>query len=160
MSTALGGRLKKLEVVRRDAVSKQWQTAMDTLLRSMQPEHVALLQNWMGEHCGGLRLVMYPGDTWPAILDRHRPPPLVLAVWLMMAEHMNTRAPVSMAPSVADVYLGDSDAFPTNPCAGCRYLLPTKSTLRPDARYQHIAVYVGECPVCGLDNHPKGAEAV
>jgi hypothetical protein len=71
---------------------------------------------------------------------------------------MGRGAPVSLAPSVAEVYLSDPDAFPTNACDGCGYLLPTQTKLKPDGTYRHIGWYMGECPVCGLDNHPKNED--
>ncbi len=116
----------------------------------MAPEHVALFREWMTAHCGGQTIPTLPREPWPALLARLQPPALVRAVWVLMAEHMATGAPVTLPPEVADVYLSDSNAWPANPCAGCHYLLPTRSTIRPDGRYHHIAVYEGTCPVCGL----------
>ncbi len=80
---------------------------MDALLGSMDPEHVTLLQGWMREHCGGVRVPWLPGDTWYSLVGRYRPPALVRAAWVLMAEHMDTGAPVSLGSGVADVYLGD-----------------------------------------------------
>jgi hypothetical protein len=109
----------------------------------------------MREHCGALRIHLLPGETMYALLDRLKPPALVRALWLLQAEHMATGAPVSLAPDVAAVYLDDPDAYPTNACEGCGYLLPTRSSLRPDGSYRHVASYFGACPVCRLDNHPE-----
>ena len=154
MTTALARRLEKLEADRRDKYHARWQSGIDTLLLSMDREHVAFFQDWMREHCGGLTLRRLPGDTWYDLLDRDKPPALVRAVWLLMCEYMDTGAPVSLAPSVAEVYLSDPDAFPANACEGCGYLLPTQSKVRPDGTYRHVGRYLGACPVCGRDNHP------
>jgi hypothetical protein len=67
---------------------------------------------------------------------------------------------VSLAPAVAEVYLRDPQAYPANTCEGCGYLLPAKTKVRPDGTYRHLGLYLGTCPVCGLDNHPaEGATA-
>jgi hypothetical protein len=151
--------VERLEASRHEGLCKQWQTAMDDLLHSMETEHVALLQSWMREHCGGLRIRLHPGETISTLLTRYRPPGLVRAVWLLMFEHMGTGAPVALPANVAAVYLSDHDAFPVNPCDGCRYLLPARAKLRPDGIYRHVGWYMGECPVCGLDNHPDEERA-
>jgi hypothetical protein len=156
VSTALGRRLVKLEAVRRDEYEKRWRVAADRLLRSMDPDHVAELQGWMREHCGGLSVRRQPGDTWYSILERYEPPALVRAVWLLMSEQMATGAPLSLIPELAEVYRSDPDAFPANPCGGCGYLLPTRARLRQDSTYIFLrGVYVGICPVCERDIRPE-----
>jgi hypothetical protein len=78
----------------------------------------------------------------------------------MLLEHLATGAPVAMPPNVAEVYLNDPRAYPADPCEACGYLLPTRSTLRADGTYRHLARYLGVCPVCGRDNHPQDEEQV
>jgi len=157
MSTALGRRLKKLEGGLHAERSARWTTAMDGLLGSMEPEHVSRLQAWMREHVGGLRIPLRPGETVYALCSRYVPPALIRAAWLLMFEHMDSGAPVSLARAVAEVYLGDPDAFPVNPCEACGYLFPARASIRPDGTYRLLpGWYMGICPVCGLDNHSEG----
>ena len=155
MTVALARRLERLEGDARDEYRARWQSGIDTLLLSMDREHVAFFQDWMREHCGGLTLTRLPGESWYVLLERLRPPALVRAVWVLMYEHMATGAPVSLAPDVATVYLSDADAWPVHACAGCEYSMPAWATLLPDATYEFSGgVYLGACSVCGLDNHP------
>jgi hypothetical protein len=124
----------------------------------MESGHRDIFREWMIEHCGGFRIDARLGGTWHTLLGRYRPPALVRAVWLLMCEHMERGAPVSLAAPVAEVYLADPDAYPANACEGCGYLMPSRSTINPNGAYQHVAWYMGDCPVCGLDNHPEEAE--
>ena len=129
----------------------------------MDAEHARLVATWLREHVNGKRYgphVDGPNHVCPRCIDRLDPPALARAVWFMLLEHLVTGAPVAMPPNVAEVYMNDPDAYPTNRCEGCGYLLPTRSKIRADGSYQHIARYLGECPVCGLDNHPQEAEDV
>jgi hypothetical protein len=120
----------------------------------MAPEHVRYVQDWMREHVGDGVQTARPGDTWHTVLARLRPPALVRAAWLLLENHLQRGTSLSLAPSVAEVYLADPDAWPAGACEGCGYPMPTRSTLRPDGTYRHVGWYMGECPVCGLDNHP------
>jgi hypothetical protein len=158
VSVTLERRLKKLEASQQASQHQRWCTGLDHLLRSMEPEDVERFQSWMHEQCGGSRIPVLLGETFVDLLQRLQPPALVRAVWVLMAAHVQTGAPVSLATAVADVYLNDPDAWPTNACEGCGYLLPTRSTLRPDGSYRHIATYEGICPVCERDS--RGTQEV
>jgi hypothetical protein len=148
-------RLEKLEAVRRAEEQVRHDAAIRAMGATMAPEHITLIQDWMREHCGGLSLTRLPGESWYDILERLKPPALVRAAWLLTQYCVTDGMPASLAPSVAEVYLADPDAYPANVCDGCGYLLPTKSKLRPDGSYRQIGWYMGECPVCGNDNHPQ-----
>ena len=159
MRTTFDRRLRALESAQRAALQQKWDAAILAMRDSMDREHIRVLVSWMNDHCGGtIGPSFRGGENWYDVLERLRPPALVRALWLIMAEHMGRGAPVSLAPSVAEVYLADPDAFPANACDGCGYLLPTKTKLRSDGTYRHIGWYMGECPVCGLDNHPEKAD--
>jgi hypothetical protein len=157
VSPALARRLGYLESARRTANTQAWDAAILKIRDSMEPEHIRFIATWMNEHSGGSILPPFRrGENWYDILERFRPPALVRALWLIMAEHMGRGAPVSLATSVAEVYLSDPDAFPVNPCTRCGYLLPARATVRPDNTYAlRRGWYMGECPGCGLDNHPE-----
>ena len=134
---------------------------MDRLRGSMDPEQRRAVAGWLGEHVDGKRsggACGASGHVCARCLDRLDPPALARAIWLMMADHMTSGAPVAMPPHVAAVYLGDPSAYPANPCAGCGYLMPTQSRIRADGTYRHSGWYMGQCPVCGLDNHPDESE--
>ena len=150
-------RLEKLEAPRKAASDRRWREGIDRLLDSMSTEHRGSFWAWMDEHCGGRRIPVYPGETTADILFRFKPPALVRAVWLLMLEHMQSGAAPLLPPTVADVYVNDPDAFPTNPCDGCDYLLPTQSKLLADGTYRHLRAYEGECPACGRDNRQQEA---
>jgi hypothetical protein len=159
VSTALARRLAHLETARRTANTQTWDAAILKIRNSMEQEHIRFIATWMNDHCGGSIMPSFRrGENWYDIFERLRPPALVRALWLIMADHMGRGAPVSLAPAVAEVYLSDPDAFPANACEGCGYLLPTQTRLRPDGSYRHIGWYMGECPVCGLDNHPQNED--
>ena len=155
MSTGLLRRVDRLEATRRAERAQRWKDGKEALFGSMEPAHRDIFRDWMFEHCGGFRPDTRPGDTTYTLLQRCRPPALVRAVWLLMAEHMERGTPVSLAPPVAEVYLVDPDAFPANGCEGCGYLMPTRSTITPDGAYRHSAWYLGACPVCGRDHHEE-----
>jgi hypothetical protein len=121
----------------------------------MSAEHIRFVQQWMREHVGDRRPLALRGESVYATLDRLRPPALVRACWLLVEEHVRNGIPVSLAPSVAEVYVADADAFPATSCDGCGYLMPTRSKIHPPGTYRHIGWYLGTCPVCGLDNHPE-----
>jgi hypothetical protein len=159
MTSALNGRVKRLEADQREKDLARWNVGIDTLRQSMDREHVAFVRDWMREHCGGLTLHRTPGESWYALLKRLKPPALVRAMWLMMAHHMGDGTALSLAPTVAEIYLDDSDAYPINPCLSCGYLLPARARIKADDGCQLLSGwYMGECPVCGLDNHPDDSE--
>src|SRR3954471_5537377 len=75
VSTALlTRRLKKLEGSLHAERSARWTTAMDSLLRSMESEHVSVLQSWMRERVGGLKIPLRPGEPVYALCSRYEPP--------------------------------------------------------------------------------------
>jgi hypothetical protein len=152
MTSTLTRRLQKIETRQRAVAASRWKAGIDQLLHSMDREHVTFVQEWMREHCGGLKLVPLPGESFPELLERLQPPALVRTVWLLMGSFITANTPVALGPEVAEVYLADPDAYPANSCEGCGYLLPTRSTIQPDGSYHHLASYEGECPVCGLDS--------
>jgi hypothetical protein len=159
VTAVLARRLERLEADAREEYRARWQTGIDRLLLSMDREHVTFVQDWMREHCGGLELHRLPGENWRALFDRLKPPALVRAVWLLMAHHMSDGTPLSLAPNVADIYLGDSDVYPINPCLSCGYLLPARARVKANGGYELLpGWYMGTCPVCGLDNHPEDPE--
>jgi hypothetical protein len=128
--------------------------ATDDLCESMAPEHWSVAETWMQQHCPDRQDVVRPGESWYAMLARHQPPALVRAAWFLIAYHAETGYSVCLPPEVAEVYLGDPDALPARECAGCYYPLPTRVRIRPDDTYKHLGgVYLGVCPVCGLDTH-------
>jgi hypothetical protein len=152
-------RLERLEAVHQAEERRRVAAAVAAIGRTMAPEHVGLVQAWLRDHCGGkLAPTRMPGESWYALFERLEPPSIVRALWLLLAHHAHQGTPISLEPSVAEVYRNDPEALPTNPCEGCGYLLPTRTRLRPDGTYRHVAWYMGECPVCGCDNHPVGAE--
>jgi hypothetical protein len=159
MPATVARRLEKIEAAYRADEERRHAAGVRAMGATMAPEHIKLIQTWMHEHCGGHVLVRLPGESWYDILQRLQPPALVRASWLLMAHHMADGTPASLAPAVAEVYLADPDAYPTNACDECGYLLPTQSRLRPDGSYRQIGRYMGECPVCGNDNHPKEEES-
>jgi hypothetical protein len=155
VATTLARRLEKLEATAQHAAQQRWREALRQLYGTMAPKHIALFREWMQQCCGGQMIPIRSGETWPSLLARLQLSALVRAAWVLMSHHMVVGAPVALPAQVAKVYLQDPDAWPTNACAGCHYLLPTRSTLRRDGSFDHIATYEGECPFCGLDNHPQ-----
>jgi hypothetical protein len=147
-------RLEKLEAVQRAAMQQRFDNAVEVLGRTMAPEHRELIADWMREQFG-VTFRLPAGEPWYDILERHQPPALVRAAWLLVAEHVWGGAPVSLAPSVAEVYLADPDAWPMNPCEGCRYPLPVRGRVRPNGSFTGVGGYLGTYPICGLDNHPE-----
>ena len=162
MSAVLARRLAKLEVEARDRLDRRWRAAVDRIRETMDPEHARLVADWLRANVDGKRHGLPcdgdPGHVCPQCLDRLDPPALARAVWFMLLDHMATGAPVAMPPNVAEVYLHDCWAYPTNRCEGCDYLMPTQSTIRSDGTYRHGGWYRGSCPCCGLDNHPQEEE--
>jgi hypothetical protein len=156
--TTVARRLERLEAVERANMKRRHDAGIRAMGATMAPEHIDLIQSWMHEHCGGHVLVRLPGESWYDILERLKPPALVRASWLLMAHHVIDGTPASLAPAVAEVYVSDLQAYPINECDGCGYLLPGRARLRPDGTYRQIGWYMGACPVCGLDNHPKEEE--
>jgi hypothetical protein len=160
VTATLARRLGKIEATARVRLQGRFDAAVAQLRATMDPEHGRQVADWLRANIEGKQLGPCTGDAQthvcPRCLDRLHPPALARAVWLMLLDHVLTSgAPVAMPPIVAEVYLADPDAYPANPCGGCGYLLPTRSTVRPDGTYRHLAWYMGECPVCGLDNHPE-----
>jgi hypothetical protein len=163
MTSTLTRRLEKLETVTRATSTARWHAAVEQIRSTMDPEHVQLVADWLRANVDGKRLGPCTGDpdthVCPRCIDRLHPPALARAVWFVLVNHMTTGDPVTMPPNVAQVYLDDPNAYPANPCEGCGYLLPTRSRIRPDGTYKHIAVYVGICPVCEHDNHSEATTA-
>jgi hypothetical protein len=127
----------------------------------MDPDHAKAAADWLRATITGKRVSAHsdqPNHVCPQCIDRLDPPALARAVWFLLIAHVTTGSPVSLPPNVADVYLNDPDAYPANACEGCGYLLPSRSRILPDGSYRHVAWYMGECPVCGLDNHPDDQE--
>jgi hypothetical protein len=155
----LAKRLGAIEATARQDTERCWEAAVESLKATLAPEHAQLIAGWLrgpdarvrgADHGHGHGRV-----CTRCILDCD-PPPLVRAALLMLIDSAVTSgAPVALPPHVAEVYLTDPQAYPTNPCEGCGYLLPTRSKIRQDGTYRHIAGYVGECPACGLDNHDE-----
>ena len=117
-----------------------------------------VVATWLREHIKGKRYgphVDRPDHVCPRCIDRLDPPALARAVWFMLLGHLASGAPVAMPPNVAEIYFNDPQAYPANRCDGCGYLLPTRSTLRSDGTYRHIATYDGVCPVCGRDRREE-----
>jgi hypothetical protein len=154
VTSVLARRLGKLEAVQRATAQRRFDEAVTALRRTMAPEHRDVIVDWMRERFG-VTFRLPAGGSWYAILEEHQPPALVRAAWLLVAEHLLSGAPVSLAPSVAEVYLNDPEAYPMASCERCGYLMPTRSKIRPDGSFRHIGWYLGECPVCGVDNHPE-----
>ena len=158
MTVALGRRVRKLEVATAAAQDARWHAAVTQIRSTMDPDHCRLVADWLRANVDGKRLGPCTGDpdhVFPRCLQRLHPPSLARAVWFWLLHHMMTGAPVAMPPNVAEVYLNDPDAYPTNPCDGCGYLLPTQSKIRSNGTYRHVAAYVGTCPVCEHDDHPE-----
>jgi hypothetical protein len=161
MSTALARRLGKIEGFVRADQERRWQAGVEQLRATMDPAHARMAGDWLCANVTGKQIgshVESPNHICPQCIDRFDPPVLARAVWFLLVEHLVSGAPVALPPDVAEIYLNDPDAFPTTPCEGCGYLLPTQSKLRPDGTYRHIGWYLGACPVCGLDNHPEREE--
>jgi hypothetical protein len=147
-------RLEKLEAARRVVDQERHDAAVPALGRTMEPEHVRIVQDWMQEHLGGLKArIALTGESPYATLERLKPPALVRAVWLLLDGHARTGCPVSLAPEVAEVYLADPDAWPMSSCESCGYPLPMRGTVQPDGSFSDVAYYVGRCPVCGRGSH-------
>ena len=161
MTATLARRLGALEATARQDLERRWMAAVDRMRETMDPEHARLVATWLREQVNGKPYgphVDTPSHVCPRCIDRLDPPALARAVWFMLLDHLTTGAPVAMPPHVAEVYLNDPRAVPSNPCKGCGYLMPAQSTIRPDGTYRHRGWYLGVCPVCGLDNHPQEAE--
>jgi hypothetical protein len=149
-------RLERLEAAQRTIHQERHNAGMQALGRTMDPEHVRLVQDWMRERLGGLKArIALPGESPYATFARLGPPALVRAVWLLLDAQVRTGCPVSLAPQVAEVYLADPDAWPMAPCEGCQYPLPMRGNVHPDGSFSDVAYYLGTCPVCGLDNYPE-----
>src|SRR3954463_3049458 len=114
MAATLTTRLERLEVAQHAANRARHNAAIGELGRTMSPEHIRFVQTWMREHIGDRRPIALPGESVAATLARLRPPALVRAAWLMVEDHVRNSTPVSLAPEVAEVYLNDSRAYPTN----------------------------------------------
>jgi hypothetical protein len=158
MTSVLARRVEKLTAAQRSADHQRWQAGIDRLLDSMSTEHRESFWAWMDEHCAGRRIPALPGERPVETILRLQPPALVRAVWILMLEYQTGGATPVIPPDVADVYLSDPDAYPANYCEGCRYLMPARSKLRADGSYRHLALYEGECPACGRDNHQEDEE--
>ena len=161
MTVALARRVGILEASVRQGAERRWNAAVDRMRETMDPEHARLVADWLRQHVNGKRHgphVDAPDHVCPRCIDRLSPPALARAVWFMLLDHMTSGEPVAMPPNVAEVYLSDPQAYPANPCEGCGYLLPAQARLRPDGSYRHVGLYLGACPVCGLDNHPEDQE--
>ena len=160
MAVTLARRIGILEAVVRQDAERRWEAAVTSIRETMAPEHARPVADWMRQHVDGRNhgpCVASPNHVYPRCIDREDPPALARAVWFVLLDHLASGAPVAMPPHVAEVYLGDPRAYPADRCDGCGYLLPTRSTIREDGSYRHIARYLGQCPVCGLDNHPEEA---
>jgi hypothetical protein len=145
-------RLERLEAAQRADAQRRHDAATRELGRTMAPEHIQFAQDWMRERFGSTRRrIALPGESPYATFERLNPPALVRAILLLLDSHERTGAPLSLVPAVAEVYLADQDAYPANPCDGCRYPLPIRGTVRPDGSFSDVIYYVGACPVCGLD---------
>jgi hypothetical protein len=162
VNTTLARRLGKLEADQRAANQERHDAGMRELGRTMAPEHIAFIQDWMEEHCGGPILRVPPGESVYETLERLNPPALVRAAWLMLDAHVRDGRPVSLAPEIAEVYLTDQRAWPVGSCEGCDYPLPIQGTVHPDGTFSDVGWYTGTCPACGLSNDPddKEGEAV
>ena len=149
---ALATRLERLEAVQRAANQARHDAAIKELGRTMEPEHIRLVQDWMHEHVGHGRPLALLGESPAATIGRLRPPALVRAAWLMVDEYVRSGSPVSLAPEVARVYLEDQDAYPGQPLrrvrlpaadagdAPTRWLVRERHVLRgvvPGLRAQH-----------------------
>jgi hypothetical protein len=156
-SSGLSRRLCRLEASARSDLEQRWEAAVEALKETLAPEHARLIAEWLRGPGAYVRGADH-GHDWGRVCNRcildADPPALVRAALLMLLDHVLTSgAPVVLSQDVATIYLADADAYPTNGCDGCGYLMPTKSTVRPDGTYHHLAAYLGACPVCGLDNH-------
>lgn len=149
MPAALTTRLERLEAAQHAVDRARHQAAIKELGRTMEPEHIRLVQDWMREHVGDGKPLALPGESPAATIARLRPPALVRAVWILVDEHVRSGSPISLAPEVARVYLEDPHAYPASPCDGCGYRLPIQGKLRPDGSFADCIWYVGSCPVCG-----------
>jgi hypothetical protein len=162
VSTTLTRRLERLETSARDDLERRWAAAVETMRETLAPEHGRLIADWL-RGPGAVVRAKDHGHSEQRVCNRcildGDPPALVRAALLILVDHLTSGAPVVLPPNVAEIYLADPDAYPASPCDGCGYLLPTQSKLRPDGTYQHIGWYLGECPVCGLDNHPEIEES-
>ena len=161
MNTALARRLEKLESSAWDDLERRWAAAVDTMRATLAPEHGRLIAAWLRGPGAAMRAEAHGHSEHRVctrcILDSN-PPALVRAALLILVDQLTSGAPVALPPKVAEIYLSDPDAFPTNACGGCGYLLPTRSKLRMDGTYRHIAEYLGICPGCGRDNHPESEQ--
>jgi hypothetical protein len=160
VNTVLERRLARLETDASQRQQQRWHAAVETIRETMDPKHCNEVAAWLRQHVDGKRHCGPcdgdPRHVCPRCLNALNPPALARAVWLMLLDHtVRSGAPVAMLPDVADVYLNDPDAYPANPCSGCGYLMPTRSKIRPDGSYDHIATYDGDCPVCGLDSRKR-----
>jgi hypothetical protein len=163
MSALLAKRLVRLEASAREDAERRWAVAVETLKATLMPEHATLITDWL-RGPGAATRGGHHGHAGGHVCNRcildSDPPALVRAALLMLLDHVLTSgAPVALPPHVAAVYQADPDAYPTNPCEGCGYLLPTRTKLRPDGTYRHVAWYTGTCPVCGRDGR-EGSEDV
>jgi hypothetical protein len=161
VNTTLARRLERLEAASREALEQRWAAAVETMRATFDPEHSKLIRDWLlGPHAP-VRAVEHGHDVQRVCqrcMTDGNPPALVRAALLILVDHLASGAPVALPPNVAEIYLSDPDAYPTNPCDSCGYLLPTQSKISPNGTYQHVGWYLGACPVCGLDNHPEEEE--
>src|SRR5215471_9356511 len=133
MSTTLVRRLEKLEANRQEAERRWLDEASATLLGTMAREHVKLLCDWCKQNPdAGSGPDGTQAETWYDWIARWQPPALIRAALLLLAQHWAGGVPLSLAPSVAEVYLADPDAFPADACDDCGYPRPVQSTIRPD----------------------------
>src|SRR4051812_32480637 len=116
----LARRLERLESVHRAAEERWRDESIRTLARTMDPDHARFVREWMRDHVDSTS-PMFAGASWGGLFELYRPPALVRAVWLLLAENRASGAPLSLAPAVAEVYMVDPNAYPTNSCEGCGY---------------------------------------
>jgi hypothetical protein len=160
VTATLARRLVKVEATARARLQVRFDAAVARLRATMDPEHARLAADWLQQHVANTRLGPCTGGAdprhvCPRCLERFHPPALARAVWFQLLAHVASGVPVALPPDVAEIYLGDPDAYPANACEGCGYLMPMRTRLRADGTYRHIASYLGACPVCGRDNHPE-----
>jgi len=144
---SLTRRVGRVEQATHADMQKRYRAALNRTYDTLELEHRQQLAAWFAqrEPCPSGHLAKY---LCQRCIDEGLPPTLLRAIWVMLAGHLKTGAPVGMWGPVARVYASNPDAWPANPCESCGYLLPMQARLRADRTYRFLGTYEGQCPSC------------
>ena len=162
MNAATARRVAALEGRAREQQRRREEAACEALLRTMAPEHVALVRAASGPALRALAAPNPAREAFAARLVRSDPPALVRAALMLLAWHLHDGAPLALPDDVAEVYVDDPGAIPGLPCDGCGYCMPVRGRLLPSGQIDYAAEgYFGPCPVCaGYRNGQRDEEDV